>query len=209
MIALTVKKSMFSSVLIALSLSACRDPSVQRTDSGTQSFSPTSPSIKSGDVTGDLQNVTVPAPTAPDFAAILATADAFEIKVSQLAVSNGASPAIKDFAQRMVADHQASTIRLQAALRRDGLKPPTPTLTAEQLQILKQLSAKRGSDFDSAYLTSQENAHLGTLATLKTYAKKGPGSALNQYAYDLITIVSGHLTMLRNIMRQNTTIRPG
>jgi putative membrane protein len=161
------------------------------------------PSIKAGNVTGDLQNAAPPVtPSGQDFANAAAASDNFEIETSKLALANAQSAAIKTFAQKMIDAHKASTAKLQKAA--GSVAPaitPDMTLAPDQQQSLDQLRAKRGADFDQSYANLQVDAHQRTLDALKTYAAKGDQPPLNTFANEMVPIVNEHLTMARNLKR--------
>jgi putative membrane protein len=171
-------------------LGSCGDPNaVQRANSADLGNSPTAPSVKSGNVAGDLHNTAAPiAPSAQDFANTMAASDQFEIETSKLALTNSQSPAVKDFARKMIDAHTQSTAKLKTAA--GSVAPaitPDTTLAPDQQKSLDQLRAKKGADFDQQYVFIQRDAHQRTLA------------ALNAFANGVIPIVSGHLAMARNL----------
>lgn len=183
-------------------LGSCGDPNaVQRANSADLGNSPTAPSVKSGNVAGDLHNTAGPiAPSAQDFANTTAASDEYEIETSKLALTNSQSAEVKDFAQKMIDAHTRSTEKLNKAA---GSAAPTiipdTTLAPDQQQSLGQLRAKKGADFDQQYVTIQRDAHQRTLAALKDYSVKGDQPPLNAFANEVIPIVSGHLAMARNL----------
>lgn len=183
-------------------LGACGDHSnVQRANSADLGNSPTAPSVKSGNVTGELHNTASPiAPSAQDFANTIAASDEFEIETSKFALTNARSPAVEDFARKMIDAHKQSTEKLKKAA---GSAAPTitpdATLAPDQLKALEQLHAKKGADFDQQYVLLQRDAHQRTLAALKDYSVKGDQPPLNAFANAVIPIVSEHLAMARNL----------
>lgn len=185
-----------------LVLGSCGDPNaVQRANSADLGNSPTAPSVKSGDVAGDLHNTASPvAPSAQDFANTMAASDEYEIETSKLASTNSQSPAVKDFARRMIDAHTQSTAKLKKAAgsAAPAITPDT-TLAPDQQQSLDQLRAKKGADFDQQYVITQRDAHQRTLAALKDYSVKGDQPPLNAFANEVIPIVSGHLAMARSL----------
>jgi putative membrane protein len=181
---------------------SCGDPNaVQRANSADLGNSPTAPSVKSGNIAGDLHNTASPvAPSAQDFANKVAASDQFEIGTSKLALTNSQSPAVKDFAQKMIDAHSQSTAKLKKAA--GSVAPaitPDATLAPDQQQSLDQLRTKKEADFDQQYVIVQRDAHQRTLAVLKDYSVKGDQPPLNSFAHEAIPIVSGHLAMARNL----------
>ena len=62
----------------------------------------------------------IPASGAQSFANIAAASDAFEIETSRLALANGASAAVKSYANKMIEAHTASTAKLLNRLTSTG-----------------------------------------------------------------------------------------
>ena len=181
-------------------LASCGDQNaVQRANSADLGNSPTAPSLKTGNVTDEIQNAAPPVtPSAQDFANAAAASDTFEIETSKLALASAQSAAVKAFAQKMIDAHTQSTAKLDKAAA--SVAPPvTPdaTLAPDQQQALDQLRGKKGADFDAQYVNIQRDAHQRTLDAIKNYAAKGDQPPLNAFANEMIPIVSGHLAMAK------------
>lgn len=148
----------------------------------------------------------VPAPVAASagqiFANKAAASDKFEIEASKLAEINGASTAVKKFAQAMIKGHTESTVKLNAAA---GEASPVilldPTLSPVQQQTLESLKGKTGADFDSAYAAAQVQAHEEALGLLRAYAMDGDVPSLKSFAAGLVPIVTGHLNMAKELKK--------
>jgi len=143
---------------------------------------------------------TAPASGAQSFVNTAAASDAFEIATSKLALTNGASAAVKSYAQKMIDAHTASTAKLKTTTA--GLTPPLtpdPTLNAEQQQKVDSLKALNGAAFDQAYKTEQAAAHQQTLDVLSGYASTGDVPALKTFASGLVPIVTAHLNMVKGL----------
>jgi len=135
---------------------------------------------------------------AQNFANVAAASDAFEIETSKLALTNGASAAVKAYANKMIEAHTASTAKLQTAAA--GAAPtitPVPALNAEQQAKLDQLKTLNGTAFDQAYKTEQAAGHQKTLDALKAYAANGNAPQLKAFAEEMIPIVTAHLNMAK------------
>ncbi|MGN6818763.1 MAG: DUF4142 domain-containing protein [Sphingomonas sp.] len=174
---------------------------VQRANSSDSGYSPTAPAMKSGNVVGALQNTaSTMTPSAQDFANAAAASDVFEIESSKLALTNGQSSAVKDFARKMIEAHTQSTAKLnKAAASVAPTVTPDTTLAPDQRQKLDQLRAKKGADFDQQYVIIQRDAHQSALDALKTYAAKGDQPPLNAFANEMVPVVSQHLAMAKQL----------
>lgn len=140
-------------------------------------------------------------PTTRDaYVGMAAASDLYEIQSSQLARTRAASPAVRDFAQMMIADHTNTTQQLMMAARAAGMPPMTPLLLPMQRQMLDQLrAAPAGAGFDSIYLEQQVQAHQMALALHSNYAQNGDSPPLRQTAGAAAPIVQQHLDRVRQL----------
>ena len=131
---------------------------------------------------------------APGYTAMAASSDQFEIQSSQLALQASQNQAVRNFANLMIAHHQATTQNLTAAAASAGLPPPPPTLMPMHQQMLNQLrAAGTGMAFDSAYKQAQITGHQQALELHTNYANSGDVPALKQAAASTAPIVQQHL----------------
>jgi putative membrane protein len=141
-----------------------------------------------------------PAPT-PTFVAMATYGNLLEIQSSELVLRRSKSNAVKDFANRMVTDHNAAAAKLKQAVADAKLTPPAEKLDAEHRAILDALKAKNGASFDRAYIETQYNAHVETVALFRSYAKGGENARMKAFAADVLPTLQGHLdhvTKMRN-----------
>jgi putative membrane protein len=182
----------------ALSLAACG----KKADDTTAVDNSTYANSTATDVNavGSNDAMAAPASGGQAFVNMAAASDAFEIETSKLAVTNGASAAVKKFAGQMITAHEGSTAKLKALTA--TLSPaltPDPALSAEQQQKLADLKTKQGNDFDTAYAAAQVAGHQQTLDTLKGYAATGDVPQLKTFASGLAPTVAAHLNMAKGL----------
>ena len=180
----------------ALSLAACGKKAEDTTSLDNSTYANTT--ATDVNAAGFNDAMAAPASGGQAFANMAAASDAFEIETSKLAVTNGASAAVKKFAGQMITAHQGSTAKLNALTA--TLSPtltPNPALNAEQQQKLADLKTKQGTDFDTAYVAAQVAGHQETLDTLKGYAATGDVQQLKTFAADLAPTVAAHLNMAK------------
>jgi putative membrane protein len=139
-------------------------------------------------------------PTSRDaYVGMAAASDMYEIQSSELARGRARSPAVRDFAQMMIADHTNTTQQLMAAARAAGMPPMTPALLPMQVSMLAQLRAAPAGDFDRVYLGQQVQAHQMALALHGNYAQNGDAPPLRQVAAAATPIVQTHLDRVRQL----------
>ena len=130
----------------------------------------------------------------PMYMTMAASSDMFEIQSSQLALQASQNPAVRNYANMMIAHHQATTQNLMTAAQSARLTPPTPMLVPMHQQMLDQLrSAGAGASFDAAYKQAQLMSHQEALNLHSGYAQGGDVAALRQVAAAAVPIVQQHL----------------
>ena len=157
-----------------------------------------SPAFAADPVTNQAAGPTVPPAT---FVATAAAGNLFEIDSSELALRRSQSSAVRDFANRMVVDHNAAAAKLKQAVADAKLTPPAEKLDAKHQAMLDDLKAKDAASFDRAYIEVQYNAHVETVALFQSYAKGGETGRLKAFAADVLPTLQGHLdhvTKMRN-----------
>jgi putative membrane protein len=125
--------------------------------------------------------------------------DLYERTSSQAVLQSTKDPAIRDFANMMVADHSKSTDMVKAAAAKSGLKPKPPVLEPKQKQMIDALNAASGTARDKLYVTQQKKAHQEALALHKSYSVSGSAAALKTAAGEIVPVVQHHISMLNNI----------
>ena len=140
------------------------------------------------------------APSAQDFVNKVAISDMFEIQSSQLALSKQADADTKPFAEKMVQDHQKTSNELKALVDGGKVKATLPTaLDAEHQNLLDDLKAKNGKDFDQSYDQVQLKAHRDAVALFEAYAKTGDNSDLKSWAGQTLPHLKEHLSMAEKL----------
>lgn len=174
--------------VIALSLAACGKKD-QTAPEGTAT----------AETSGDLAGAPAAAP-GQAFADAAAASDTFEIEASKLAADKSARAKVKSFAASMIKAHTDSTAKLKAAASK-ATPPimPAPALNPAQQQVLDDLKAKSGAEFDTAYAKAQVDAHQATLDALKSYSASGDVPSLKAFATELVPTVTAHLNMAKGL----------
>ena len=129
---------------------------------------------------------------APAFMAQAASGDQFEIQSSQLALQMSANPAVRNFANMLIADHVRMSQALAAAATAARLSPPAPALLPAQQATLDQLRTT-GPNFDAAFRRVQIRAHEQALQLMQNYAAGGDVPVLRNAAQQAIPIIQAHL----------------
>src|SRR6185503_8677135 len=92
------------------------------------------------------------------FAAKAAQGGLTEVQLGQLAMKNGADPGVKEFGQRMVADHSRANNELKAIASQQSIQLPAE-VSAEQKSMIDKLSKLSGAEFDKEYMDDMVKDH--------------------------------------------------
>lgn len=109
-------------------------------------------------------------PSDANIAAIVLAANNTDISYAKLAPARASSPAIKDFAARMLTDHSAVNASLNDLLNRIDLTPEENTTSLDfrdesttKRDLMRELE---GHAFDSTYIANEVTYHTKLLASL-------------------------------------------
>jgi putative membrane protein len=152
----------------------------------------------------------------------LQTDTQLEISTSEIAVKKSQNPEVKQFASRMIQDHQAMATKLQKyAPASASFSSPRVSAAGTEgagqaldlMSLKKELaqqclaSAKReleqlsGADFDRSYVGMQIAKHMEALDTLTVF-KKHASADLGKILQEAETTVQGHYDHLKGLMRK-------
>lgn len=137
--------------------------------------------------------------TTPDYLARAGQSDLFERASGKVMDDTTTDPAIRTFAERMIADHTGSTAMVLQAAGDAGFHPSPPELSPRQLRLLADLKEARGRARDDLYVRQQIEAHADALKLNEDYALSGGIAPIKAAAARIVPIVQDHLAMLRRL----------
>jgi len=117
-----------------------------------------------------------------------------EVSLAQLAQQNAQSPQVKQFAERMIADHTQANNELKQIAQQDNLTPPTAPDNKEA-STQQRLSAMKGAAFDTAYMQHEVADHRQDIAEFQREAQSGQDPALKAFAQKTLPVLRQHLQM--------------
>ncbi len=115
-----------------------------------------------------------------DFVTKASNAGMFEVKSSELALKKSKNPTVIAFAKEMIADHKAANVKLNAAAKAANIVPPKVFDHNEQAKV--DDLAKKGDDFDKAYIDAQSSAHADAVNLFSDFSKNGESVQLQNFA---------------------------
>jgi putative membrane protein len=123
----------------------------------------------------------------------------FEVESSKLALERSQNAVVKTFAKQMVDDHSAAAVKLADAVNEAKLPRPPVKLDAKHQAIIDDLAARKGADFDKAYVDAQHKAHIEAVALFESYSATGADSQLKALAAQLLPTLKRHLAHIDKI----------
>ena len=121
-----------------------------------------------------------------------------EIMLSKLAEQNAQSPAVKEFARKMVEDHTKSSHELMQIVDKSGHKP-AKEIGEEHEQMATKLKDLKGQDFDRHYMMGQLKAHKMAMQLFQSQAQNGQDQHLKAFATKTLPVIQHYAHMAQQI----------
>jgi putative membrane protein len=130
-----------------------------------------------------------------------------EVEFGRLAQEKAQNPAVKNFARRMVEDHEAANEQLSSLAEAAGVTPPKE-LDPEHKAMRGQLQKLSGRQFDFAYMQGQVQDHQKTVQILEWELGSGQDPALKNFAAKPLPKIYDHLRMAQSVQADLTGQAP-
>ncbi len=117
-----------------------------------------------------------------------------EVEFSKLAAQNATNPKVREYASMMVTDHTKANDELKALAMKKNVTLPTAMDDAHQTKYT-DMSAKKGADFDKAYMDLMVDDHKKTVDLFQDQAKDGKDMELKNFAAGKVPTLQMHLQM--------------
>ena len=136
-------------------------------------------------------------PTDPQIAHIAYTAGEIDIKAARLALKKSKNRDVQAFAKDMIRDHKDVNAKALALVKKLKVKPqdnPTSRALVQQADAkLKELSSRKGKDFDRAYAQNEVAYHGQVNGALQdTLIPSAENPELKQLLSTGLQIFQGH-----------------
>lgn len=143
--------------------------------------------------------------TNPDlqFMAKAASAGHAKVVLGQLALRNSNREDVRQFAQRMVDDHNKATHQLAELAMHEHLRLPRHAEGQDAAEI-KRLSALSGDEFDTAYIRLMIEDHRKTIDDYQKEAQQGEVAPIRTLANSTLPMLREHL-LLAEQLQQHTS----
>jgi putative membrane protein len=125
-------------------------------------------------------------------------AGATEIAASKLALKNSSDKQVKEFAQRMIADHTKLARNLDVIAKRHGI---TASPSADS-SVIGSLQNLKGTEFDKAYIQQVAvGGHQKAVELFKKESTQGNDAALKAAAGKALPVISHHYSMAQQLAK--------
>ena len=123
-------------------------------------------------------------------------ANLYAVAAARIALERTRSNEVRDFANRLLTDHQSAEKALAAAAAADGATFVVPAALSD-LQEAAIDALREAPDFDAQYLQQLRRAHEENLGALRRFAEEGRNPALRSYASSAAKTLEGHRATMR------------
>lgn len=142
------------------------------------------------------------------FAQAAAASGMSEVAVGEIGERKATDPQLKEFSQRVVADHGKMNQELMDLAARKGIALPAQIDPRGQFAI-HSLGGEPTDTFDRCYAKAQMAIHLEAMGVFEAEAKRGQDPELKALAAKALPKIKEHLNMLKPIAKKYEEERQG
>ena len=117
-----------------------------------------------------------------------------EVQLAQLAQRKAMHAEVKQFADRMVADHSKANDEVKALASGNGVELPA-ALDRKHEKLMKKLDGLAGGDFDREYMEHMVKDHRTDLKAFRKEAKAKDRNDVTEFASRTAPVIFEHLRM--------------
>jgi putative membrane protein len=115
-----------------------------------------------------------------------------EVELGKLASGKASGDQVKQFAQRMVTDHQKAGDELKSLAQTKNITLPTE-LPAKAVALRTKLEKLSGDAFDRAYMNEMVMGHRKAVTSFRTESTSGKDPDVKQWAAKTLPTIEQHL----------------
>ena len=130
-----------------------------------------------------------------------------EVKMGELAASNGESQQVKDLAQKLVTDHGKVNAELKQLATKKGVMLPDAA-SEQQKTMLQHLTSLKGREFDTAFKQHAVEGHQKSVDKFKTAAEKAKDADIKAFAAKTLPTLQQHLALAKQLNAAPTATQP-
>ena len=135
---------------------------------------------------------------ATEFAVKAANGGMTEVQLSQLALEKKPTPAIREYANMMIQDHQKANDELKALAAQKNITLPT-TLGEDKQEMYNDMAKLSGDEFNKKYVETMLDDHQKTVDMFKEAANDNENADLKAFAAKTLPTLQMHLDKIKTI----------
>jgi putative membrane protein len=128
----------------------------------------------------------------------VADANKTEIQLAKIALDNAKEQKVKDFANRMIADHGKASDELKPIAQEMNVPVPQK-VSAEHQQTIDKLSKLKGAEFDKAYSNAMIDDHQKVVALFEKAEKDVQNADLKKFVEQTLPTLKEHLEVAEKL----------
>jgi putative membrane protein len=132
-------------------------------------------------------------------------ASLLNIAMGKMALEKSSNPAVKEFAKKMVADHERGLPIFKRVAERDGVTVDLQ-MDAKHKERLDKLAKLSGPEFDRAYIKDQLKAYQRMVSYYQSEADNSTESVATKMATNMLPAVQKHLNDTKDINKNLTVV---
>jgi putative membrane protein len=117
-----------------------------------------------------------------------------EVELAQLARRKAMREEVKEFADRMLADHSKANDEVKTLAASNGVELPT-AIDRKHEKLIKKLDGLAGGDFDREYMEHMVSDHRADLKAFRHEAKAKQPNDVTEFAARTENVIFDHLRM--------------
>lgn len=133
-----------------------------------------------------------------EFAVAAADGGMFEVQLGELAEKNAVSKDVKDFGSMMVKDHSKANDELKTLAAQKNITLPA-TLSEDKQKKYNDIAAKKGKDFDKAYVSLMVDDHKMDIKEFEEASKDAKDAEVKSWAAGKLPTLNHHLETVQNL----------
>jgi putative membrane protein len=124
-----------------------------------------------------------------------------EMNMGTMAAQQTNDPSIKQYAQRLIADHTKANRQLNAIADKEQI-PVASRADRHQEEMAIKLSKESGAQFNRDFIQHMVAGHKKAIGLFEQEAKNGQDARLKTFASDTLPVLQEHLKMAESIEKQ-------
>ena len=121
-----------------------------------------------------------------------------EIQLGQMAQNKASNPAVKQFAQRMVADHNNLQNQLTGVASSGG-QSFTPTMDSRHQNQINRLQGLSGAEFDRNYMSLMIRAHQRDVNNFQSQSQSAKSAQVRTLVANSLPVLQQHLSLAQQV----------